>query len=117
MKSGFDPLTGRLSDGTNSIVAQNGVALTKQTTSANSSRAGQPFNQAAYFGVTHPVYGALTFGRQNSIMADGVVAYDPQQQAYAFSIIGYSGVAGGGGSRPRTTVSTTRSNMQATLDR
>jgi predicted porin len=98
LESGFDPLTGRLSDGTDSVVAQNGVTLTKQTTSADSSRAGQPFNQAAYFGVTHPVYGTLTFGRQNSIMADGVVAYDPQQQAYAFSIIGYSGVAGGGGS-------------------
>jgi predicted porin len=99
IESGFDPLTGRLSDGTDSIVAQNGLTTAKQgTTEADSSRAGQPFNQAAYFGVTHPVYGALTFGRQNSIMADGVVAYDPQQQAYAFSIIGYSGVAGGAGS-------------------
>ena len=39
--------------------------------------------------------GTLTFGRQNSLMADDLMKYDPQLQSQAFSPIGYSGAAAG----------------------
>ena len=52
---------------------------------------------ANYLGFSQPVYGTLTFFRQNSLENDGIVAYDPMGASYAFSPIGYSGKAGGAG--------------------
>ncbi len=50
-----------------------------------------------YVGFSQPVFGTLTFGRQNTLMIDDISAYDPMGGAYAFSPIGFSGKAGGGG--------------------
>jgi predicted porin len=97
LETGFNPASGQLSDGIRSVAAQNGLPLNQQSTSADSSRAGQIFNQAIYGGFTHSTYGTVTFGRQTTLQADGVSAYDPQQGSYAFSVIGYSGTAGGAG--------------------
>ena len=38
-----------------------------------------------------------TFGRNVTILADGIAKYDPMGAAQAFSVIGYSGTAAGGG--------------------
>lgn len=97
LETGFNPQSGQLADGPGSIAANNGLATTKQTGYGDSSHAGQAFNRAAYAGVSSPVWGTLTVGRQNSLVADNVFAYDPQGASYAFSVIGFSGVAGGGG--------------------
>ncbi len=48
-------------------------------------------------GISSPIWGTLTFGRQNAPMTDGVVAYDPFGGAYAFGVIGYSGKTCGAG--------------------
>ncbi len=98
LETGYNPLTARLSDGVQSVISQNGKALAAQSTSADSSRAGQIFNQAAYVGVANRSWGSLLFGRQLTTLAEGVAFYDPELQSYAFSLIGYSGVAGGAGS-------------------
>ncbi len=50
-----------------------------------------------YAGVSSPTYGTLTFGRQNSLLLDGVIAYDPMGASYAFSPIGFSGLTCGAG--------------------
>src|SRR5207237_9250057 len=41
--------------------------------------------------------GTLTYGRQNGLLADGVAKYDPLTASNAFSVIGFSGAAAGGG--------------------
>ena len=97
LETGFQPTSGQITDGPKSLVASNGVPLDQQRESGDSSRAGQPFQGAAYAGLQSKTFGALTFGRQNSLILDDLQKYDPQQQAQAFSPVGYSGVAGGGG--------------------
>ena len=60
------------------------------------SRCGQAFNGSAYGGLSNPIFGTLTVGRQNSLVNDGMGVYDPMAGSYAFSLIGYSGTPGGG---------------------
>jgi len=50
-----------------------------------------------YVGVSSTTFGTLTFGRQNALENDGIVAYDPMGASYAFSPIGYSGKTAGAG--------------------
>ena len=59
-------------------------------------RCGQAFANAAYGGLSSPIYGTLTVGRQTSLVTDGMGSYDPMALSPAFSLIGYSGTAGGG---------------------
>jgi predicted porin len=75
----------------------NGKALTAQTTGVDSSVAGQYFAGAAYAGFSSPTYGSFTFGRHVTLLADGIAKYDILGAAQAFSLIGYSGTAAGGG--------------------
>jgi len=95
LEAGFDPLSLHLSDGLKTMAYANGVSNGNQNTNGDSSRAGQLFNGAAYAGVKSKDYGTLTFGRQNGLLADDIVTYDPQGGSYAFSPIGYSGAAAG----------------------
>jgi predicted porin len=92
----FVPTSGAIANGPQSEVDNNGVAAGKQTSNGDSTRAGQPFLEA-YFGLSSPVYGTVTLGRQNSLDMDGIIAYDPMGGSNAFSPIGYSGTWGGGG--------------------
>jgi predicted porin len=47
--------------------------------------------------VNNDTYGTLTFGRQNTLMADAILAYDPMASSLAFSPLGFFGAWGGGG--------------------
>jgi len=93
----FIPTSGQIADPVKSLAQNNGVAQANQNSNGDSSRAGQLFNNQAYFGVSSPTYGTLTFGRQYSLGLDNVVAYDPMGGAPAFSLIGYQGATSGGG--------------------
>ena len=97
LQTSFLPTSGRLSDGLGSVVQNNGVPLTSQTTFADSSKDGQALNTAAWAGLSSPTYGTLTYGRQNSLTLDGVIAYDPMSASGAFSLIGFQGATAGGG--------------------
>jgi predicted porin len=97
LETAFNPLSGEITDALHSMTQNNGVALANQNSNADSSRAGQVFQGAAYAGVTSPTYGTLTIGRQNSLLLDNVLKYDPLSGSYAFSVIGFSGAAGGSG--------------------
>ncbi len=98
LDTGFNPLSGELSDACKSMVENAQLPASKQTANADSSRCGQAFNGVAYAGVSSPTYGTLTIGRQNSFQLDALGTYDPQALSYAFSFLGYSGFDGGGGS-------------------
>jgi predicted porin len=95
LETGFQPTSGRLTDGPKSLLVNNGRANADKVTAGDSARAGQTFQGAAYAGLGSASVGALTFGRQSSLMADDLLKYDPQLQSQAFSPIGYSGTAGG----------------------
>ncbi|HEX4325794.1 MAG TPA: porin, partial [Burkholderiales bacterium] len=98
LETAFIPTSGQSADPLKALTQNNGVALANQNGNADSSRAGQLFNNQGYFGVSSPTYGTLTFGRQYSLGLDNVIAYDPQGGAPAFSLIGNQGATGGGGS-------------------
>jgi predicted porin len=94
----FNPQSGEISDALKSLVQNNGrsVASGTQTTNLDSSVAGQPFQQA-FAGVSSKTFGTLTFGRQNTLLADGIAKYDPNFASQAFSLIGLSGTTAGAG--------------------
>jgi predicted porin len=95
----FNPWSGHISDALKSLTQNNGrdVASNSQNTGVDSSIAGQFFGGAAYGGLTNAQFGTITFGRQNSVLADGVAKYDPMGASQAFSLLGFSGTYGGGG--------------------
>jgi predicted porin len=92
----FNPASGEMTDALKSVAQNNGRALDAQSTNIDSSIAGIPFEQA-FVGISSPTFGTLTFGRQNSTLADLIAKYDPQQTSYAFSLLGLSGTPAGGG--------------------
>lgn len=92
----FVPTSGNIVNNVGAEVQNNGIALNRQSSNGDSSRAGQAF-QLAYGGLSSRRFGTLTFGRQNTFTLDGVIAYDPLFASNAFSVIGYSGGPAGGG--------------------
>jgi predicted porin len=97
LQTGFDPYSLQLANGPKSLVQNNINPLDVQSANGDSSRAGQIFNTVAYGGVTNPVFGTLTVGRQNSLILDNLGRYDAMATAPAFSVIGASSTAGGTG--------------------
>ena len=102
VQGAFLPTSGSLANGPASQIQNNGVALNRQSTNGDSARAGQVFNQQAYLGLSSPRYGTLTFGRNNALSTDGIIAYDPLFASNAFSVIGYSGAISGAGDTENT---------------
>jgi len=96
LESYFNPASGQITDALKSVAQNNGRALDAQSTNIDSSIAGQPFEQAL-IGLSSPTWGTITFGRQNTTLADLIAKYDPQQTSYAFSLLGLSGTPAGGG--------------------
>ena len=97
LESGFVPTSGKLADGPQSLIHNNGVPQAQQTSAADSSRAGQVFNGQAFAGLSSPTAGTLTIGRHNSVLLDNIGKYDPMNGSYAFSVLGTSGTTSGGG--------------------
>jgi predicted porin len=83
--------------GPGSIAQNNGLAVGSQNSFGDSSKGGQMFNNAAYFGISSPVYGTLTLGRQSALSSDLIVNYDPLSGSNAWSLITNQGANGGGG--------------------
>jgi predicted porin len=98
LETGFNPLSGQLTDACASLVTNSTRPQGSQTANADSSRCGQPFNSVLFGGVGSKQFGTLTVGRQNSLQLDALVLADPQLLSYAFSFLGYSGFNGGAGS-------------------
>ncbi len=98
LDTGFNPITGELSDGCSSFLQNANVPFSKQTSNADSGRCGQALNGVAYAGLSSAAYGTLTAGRQDSFMLEGMREYDPMALSYALSLMGYSGTWGGSGS-------------------
>jgi predicted porin len=93
----FNPISGNNANGPGSVQQNNGLLLAQQNSLGDSSKAGQMFNNAAYAGISSPIYGTLTYGRQSALTSDLIVNYDPISGSNAWSVITFQGANGGGG--------------------
>jgi predicted porin len=95
--TGINPQSGRLANMAETNTANNGLPRASYSETGDGARAGQPFNDEFYGGVSSAQFGTLTFGRQRALGTDTMLAYDPAGGGYAFSYIGYNGTMAGGG--------------------
>ena len=100
--TGINPQSGLLANASATQYINNGLPRSSYSYAIDGARAGQPLNDEFYGGVSNTKYGTLTFGRERSLGIDLVLLYDPAGGAYAFSYIGYNGIAGGGGDTENT---------------
>ncbi|MFZ0824000.1 MAG: porin, partial [Terriglobales bacterium] len=95
--TGINPQSGLLANASKTDIINNGLPRSSYSIAIDGTRAGQPFNDEYYGGISSTLFGTLTFGRQRSLGTDAMLRYDPAQGAYAFSYIGYNGTMAGGG--------------------
>lgn len=93
----FNPQSGQIADSLKSLVENNGRAVTTQDVGADGSSAGQAF-QTAFVGVQSTQFGAVTIGRQLTLLSEGMIQYDPNYMSTAFGVLGGSNTYAGGGS-------------------
>ncbi len=95
--TGINPHSGLLANASKTDIINNGLPRAGYSIAIDGARAGQPFNDEYYAGVSSAHFGTLTFGRQRSLGTDAMLQYDPAGGSYAFSYIGYNGTMAGGG--------------------
>jgi predicted porin len=93
----FNPQSGQIANSLKSLAVNNGRTPANSSTNLDGSSAGQLL-QTAYAGLKSPQYGTITFGRQLTLLAEGIIKYDPNYAATAFGLLGASGSYSGGGS-------------------
>jgi predicted porin len=97
IESFFNPQSGQIADSLKSLAANNGKPLTQQNVGVDGSSAGQAF-QTAFAGFQSERFGALTFGRQVTLLSQGMIHYDPNYLSTAFGLLGASNTYAGAGS-------------------
>jgi predicted porin len=95
--TGINPMSGQLANASATQTQNNGLPRAAYSMVIDGSRAGQPFNDEYYGGVSSTNLGTLTIGRQRALGTDTMLLYDPVAGGYAFSYIGYNGTMAGGG--------------------
>ncbi len=95
--TGINPQSGLLANASATMFINNGLPRSSYSEAIDGARAGQPFNDEYYAGVSSTQVGTLTYGRQRSLGTDAMLLYDPAGGSYAFSYIGYNGTMSGGG--------------------
>ena len=95
--TGINPQSGLLASAPATDTVNNGLPRGSYSEAIDGARAGQPFNDEFYGGISSAHFGTLTFGRQRALGTDAMLLYDPAGGAYAFSYIGYNGTMAGGG--------------------
>jgi predicted porin len=95
--TGINPQSGLMANASATQTVNNGLPRGSYSEAIDGARAGQPFNDEFYAGVSSTHFGTLTFGRQRSLGTDAMLLYDPAGGSYAFSYIGYNGTMAGGG--------------------
>jgi predicted porin len=95
--TGINPQSGLLANASQTDIINNGLPRASYSIAIDGARAGQPFNDEYYGGISSKIFGTLTFGRQRALGTDAMLQYDPAGGSYAFSYIGYNGTMAGGG--------------------
>jgi predicted porin len=112
----FNPQSGELADSLKSLAVNNGLPLSKQSVGVDGSSAGQAF-QTSWVGLKSQRFGTLTFGRQVTLLLDGIIKYDPNYNASAFSLLGASNTYSGGGSQESNRLDSTAKYLVSFSDR
>jgi predicted porin len=94
----FNPQSGELANSLKSLAVNNGRPLDAQNVGVDGSSAGQAF-QTAWVGFKSPRFGTITFGRQVTLVLEGIIKYDPNYNASAFGLLGASNTYSGAGSQ------------------
>jgi predicted porin len=97
VEAGFNPYSLTLLNGVHSVFNAIGTPLVSQTAFGDSNSQGAFFNDLGFTGVSHDTWGTLTFFRQNDLIQDAVLSYDPMGVSGAFSPLGFFGSFAGGG--------------------
>jgi predicted porin len=95
--TGINPQSGLLANASATQTINNGLPRKSYSYAIDGARAGQPFNDEIFAGISSTDFGTLTFGRQRALGTDVMLLYDPAGGSYAFSYIGYNGTMAGGG--------------------
>jgi len=95
--TGINPNSGLLANASLTDINNNGLPRASYSEAIDGARAGQPFNDEFYGGISSTEFGTITFGRQRALGTDAMLQYDPAGGGYAFSYIGYNGTMAGGG--------------------
>jgi predicted porin len=95
--TGINPQSGQLANLAATNTSNAGLPRSSYSFAGDGARAGQPFNDEFYGGISSAHFGTLTLGRQRALGTDAMLAYDPAGGAYSFSFIGYNGLMAGGG--------------------
>jgi predicted porin len=95
--TGINPQSGQLANASATDTVNNGLPRSSYSEAIDGARAGQPFNDEFYAGISSAQFGTLTYGRQRALGTDAMLLYDPAGGSYAFSYIGYNGTMAGGG--------------------
>jgi len=95
--TGINPQSGLLANASATQTINNGLPRKSYSEAIDGARAGQPFNDEYYGGISSTNLGTFTFGRQRALGTDAMLLYDPAGGSYAFSYIGYNGTMAGGG--------------------
>jgi len=98
VESFFNPQSGQIADSLKSLAVNNGRTPATQTVGVDGSSAGQAF-QTAWVGLKSARFGSLTFGRQVTLVLEGIIKYDPNYNASAFGLLGASNTYSGAGSQ------------------
>jgi predicted porin len=106
VESFFNPQSGEIADSLKSLAVNNGRSLANQTVNVDGSSAGQAF-QTAFVGLKSTHFGTLTFGRQTTLLLEGMIKYDPNYGASAFGLLGASNTYSGGGSQEDNRIDST----------
>ena len=95
--TGINPQSGQLANASLTDIKDNGLPRASYSEAIDGARAGQPFNDELYGGISSSILGTLTFGRERALGTDTMLQYDPVAGGYAFSYIGYNGTMAAGG--------------------
>jgi predicted porin len=95
--TGINPQSGELANASATMTTNIGLPRSSYSEAIDGARAGQPFNDEFYAGISSEHFGTLTYGRQRALGTDAMLQYDPGAGGYAFSYIGYNGTMAGGG--------------------
>ena len=98
METFFNPQSGEIANSLKSLAVNNGLPPARQNVGVDGSSAGQAF-QTSWVGLQSPRFGTLTFGRQATLLYEGIVKYDPNYNASAFGLLGASNTYSGGGAQ------------------
>jgi hypothetical protein len=114
--TGINPQSGLLANASKTDIINNGLPRASYSIAIDGARAGQPFNDEYYGGISSKRFGTLTFGRQRSLGTDAMLLTIQPEAPMPFPISGitarWPAVA-----TPKTAVGMTPSSIASRLAR